>query len=70
MRRLGTVRRTLQSHNDGQRRWDRVYQHLLEWAPAPTKIEIPRQPAQKEVCDASSFVCSSLDTAPSADPDH
>ena len=57
---------------DGQRRWDRAYQQLLQWTAqelselsAVAPIDVP--PAQ-EVNDASSPLHSDFDAAASRDP--
>ncbi len=50
------VRRVLQPHPDGQRRWERAYQQLLAWgqeAGVPAAAEGPEPPA-KEVIPARS----------------
>jgi hypothetical protein len=72
---------TFQEHQDGQRRWDRAYQLLLEWAPAPAAP--PLEPSQRpsiarhpsittplEVPYARSALCPGLDPAAHTNPDH
>jgi hypothetical protein len=73
--------RTLQEHRDGQRRWDRTYQLLLQWAQTPDTP--PSEPSQRpsvavqppltrplEVSHASRDLCPGLDPAANTDPDH
>jgi hypothetical protein len=81
MRHQWRLRRTFQEHQDGQRRWDRAYQLLLEWGQAP---DAPRlDPSQRpsiahhqlittpvEVPYACSDLCSGLDPAPNPDAAH
>ena len=45
MRHQWRLYRTLQEHRDGQRRWDRAYQLLLQWAQAPDTP--PLKPSQR-----------------------
>jgi hypothetical protein len=60
------VRRTGEPMATGQQRWDRAYQHLLQWAamprPAPTVAAEP--PTSPEMCHASSDVRPRLDRSP------
>ena len=70
MERQWQKRRRLVAQADGQRRWDRAFQALLQWsAPEPGRLKVPGVPKQ-EVDDESSGVCTCLDPAPSADADH
>ena len=82
MRHQWRLCRTLQEHPDGQRRWDRAYQLLLQWAQAPDVP--PAEPGQSprlvlhqpvaqnsvEVTHARSDLCPGLDPAANPDPDH
>ena len=81
MRHQWCLCRTFQEHQDGQRRWDRAYQLLLEWAQAPAAP--PLEPSQRpsiarhqpitkplEVPYASSDLCPGLDPAAGTDADH
>ena len=49
------VRRTGEPMVAGQQRWDRAYQHLLQWAamprPAPTVAPEPPNPAGDVPCE-------------------
>src|ERR1044072_4632999 len=45
MRRNWQIQRRLQPTSDAERRWDRVYQHLLEW----TQLEKPQKVPQPKV---------------------
>jgi hypothetical protein len=70
MERQWQKRRRLVAQPDGQRRWDRAFQALLQWsAPEAGALKPPGIPIQ-EVDDESGSVCACLDPAPSADPDH
>jgi hypothetical protein len=70
MERQWQKRRRLVARPDGQRRWDRAFQALLQWSvPEPSPMKVAGVPKQ-EVDDESSGVCACLDTAPSADADH
>jgi hypothetical protein len=70
MERQWQRRRRLVAQADGQRRWDRAFQALLQWsAPAPGALRVPGIPIQ-EVDDESGGVGACLDPAPSADPDY
>ena len=73
--------RTFQEHRDGQRRWDRAYQLLLQWAqaadvppaePSPRPSIACHQPITTplEVTYARSDLCPGLDPAPNPDPGH
>ena len=82
MRHQWRLSRTLQEHSDGQRRWDRAYQLLLQWAQAPDVP--PSEPGQSprvalhhplaknslEVTHARSDLCPGLDPGANPDPDH
>ena len=59
-------RRRLVAQPDGQRRWDRAFQALLQGsAPEPGTLKVPGAPIQ-EVDDESSGVCACLDPADQA----
>jgi hypothetical protein len=71
MRRQWTVRRSERPDPDGQRLWDRAYQHLLIWAtrqPLEEAYEktLPCQPPPPEVNRESRSVRGSLHPASSA----
>ena len=82
MRHQWRLCRTLQEHRDGQRRWDRAYQLLLQWAPAPDtpasepgqrpRLVLPQLMANNtlEITHAGSNLCPRLDPAANPDPDH
>ena len=59
-----TIHRQTVQQNDGQRRWDLVYQCLLRWSDEKI-IHLNTQEAE----NASSDLCSSIDATPSANPD-
>src|SRR5512135_133107 len=68
--------RRLQPHPDGQRRWDRAYQLILEWAAANTEPGHPSADGlapsslMKEITCENCDLCTSLDTVPGADANH
>jgi hypothetical protein len=70
-----TIRR-LEPHPDGQRRWDRAYQLLLEWAAADSAPGRPRPggPASsdpaKGASDENCHLCARLDSTPGGDANH
>ncbi len=66
MKRFWQVQRTHQSHPDHERRWERVYQLLLEWSAQADHSSTPSQ----EETHANRDLCPCLDPTPSADPDH
>lgn len=81
MRHQWRLSRTFQEHRDGQRRWDRTYQLLLQWAQASDVP--PSEPSQRpsialyqplttplEVTHECSDLCPGLDPAANTDPDH
>ncbi len=59
-----TIHRQTVQQIDGQRRWDLVYQCLLRWS----EEKIIHSNIQ-EAEHASSDLCTSIDTAPSTNPD-
>jgi hypothetical protein len=82
MRHQWRLRRTFQEHLDGQRRWDRAYQLLVQWAQAsdtpPSAPNLSHRLVlnsaivnnSSEVTHARSDLCPGLDPAPNTDPDH
>jgi hypothetical protein len=64
MKRQWKVRRQFQPTTNAERRWDQVYQHLLEWTlpidPVPDQLASFRPPAEVEVryedCDLSASI--------------
>jgi len=67
------VRRTLQPKADGQRRWDRAYQALLNEAGQETKpldAAVARRPPQREVHYESGNLCARVDPTASAGTNH
>jgi hypothetical protein len=80
MRHQWRLCRTLQEHRDGQRRGERAYQLLLQWAQAPAppasapgqrlRLALHQPMAQNAlaVTHAGSDLCPRLDSA--ANPDH
>src|SRR5512142_1700399 len=68
--------RRLQPHPDGQRRWDRAYQLILEWAATGTTPgrPLPDSPASstlaQEITDEYRDLCACLDSTPGADANH
>lgn len=74
MKRHWKVRRQLDPRPDGAQRWDRVYQHLLQWAnPTPPSMPesgLARSQSLQEVDHVSRPLCAGLDPEPSRKPDH
>jgi len=70
--RIWQVRRTDMSMVNGQQRWDRAYQLLLQWAatPPPAPAAAPEPPILPEICHAGSDLRPRLDRPPSRAPDH
>jgi hypothetical protein len=66
------VRRQTTPYADGQRRWDRAYQLLLQWATTSTGLAPAdaRATGDQEVRDACGRVCPGLDHDPSPSTDH
>jgi hypothetical protein len=64
--RIWHIRRTGVPMATGQRRWDRAYQHLLQWAttPPPAPSVAPEPPTQPEKCHAGSDLRPRLDRPP------
>ena len=70
MERQWQKRRCLVAHTDGQRRWDRAFQYLLQWVAAEQDAVSAPGVSPQEVDDESSGICACLDAAPSTDADH
>jgi hypothetical protein len=66
------VRRTGEPMVTGQQRWDRAYQHLLQWAamPLPAPTVAPEPPTPQEMCHASSDLRPRLDRPSGRAADH
>ena len=72
MRQQWIVQRTVRAESDGQRRWDRAYQHLLAWANPEPRNEhntIPCPPPDQEKNHESSNIRPSVHPAPGTDTD-
>ncbi len=70
MQRQWRVRRQMVAAPDGQQRWDRAYQHLLNWAsPGPPPQTATNERQTVEVEHARSGLCAGLDATASADAD-
>jgi hypothetical protein len=63
------VSRTLLAQNDGQRRWDYVYQFLLSWMMEGTTGSAPASSHQEEEQNGSCIVCPRFDESPTAGAD-
>src|SRR3970040_507439 len=70
MKRQWRIRRTLKPDPDGQRRWDRAYQHLLRWTLLSEPEQIPCSALTQEVYHEHCDLCARVDPAPGADPNH
>jgi len=62
MKRQWTVHRQFKPYPDGEQRWDRAYQYLLQWAilatQEPVKTTVSDSPQNQEVDHADSRVCA------------
>ena len=70
MQRQWRIRRQAVAVADGQRRWDRAYQHLLRWTqpcPQPATTACERQTVEVE--HARSGLCAGVDTTAGAGAD-
>jgi hypothetical protein len=75
MKRQWKVRREFRSYPDGEQRWDRVYQYLLQWTELAAEPARPGQPVTssqivQEVDHASGHIRPSLDSEPSRESNH
>jgi len=71
MKRQWRVRRQPQPHPDAQRRWDRAYQLLAEWALAtPLGTSEATGPSPAGGAHATRDLCAGLDPATSASARH
>ncbi len=68
MHRSWQVHRDTVARPDGQQRWDRAYQLLLQWADAATMAQPPA--TNQEEDDAHCTVCAGLDQSSAADTHH
>ena len=69
MKRQWRLRREVTPVEDGQRRWDQAYQHLLRWATMVEPAPIPCCPTTQEVYDENRGVCEGLDPTAGANAD-
>lgn len=74
MKRKWEVCRQCQPYPDGEQRWDRAYQHILQWA-AVVPQESSKEPhvattAEKDAKHADSSLCTGLYPAPSPESEH
>ena len=67
MKRQWKIQREVKEYPDGQNRWDRAYQLVLEMA---RFVEETHAQMKAEVCHASSNLCESIDATSSASPNH
>ncbi|GIK43935.1 MAG: hypothetical protein BroJett011_77680 [Chloroflexota bacterium] len=76
MKRHWRIRRQTNPKLDGQQRWDRAYQLLLQWSePLSVNIPLPSHtnpnPTQEVVDDdASRCLCQGIDPEPGASPNY
>ena len=66
MERKWQKRRCLVAHTDGQRRWDRAFQYLLQWVAAEQDAVSAPGVSPQEVDDESSGIGACLDAAAQA----
>ena len=52
MKQQWVIRRRAVTHQDGQHRWDQLYQHLLRWADPS-----PQESHRQEVSNESGHLC-------------
>lgn len=69
MKRQWEVSRTLVAQQDGQRRWDYVYQFLLSWMMEGTTGPEPASSHQQEEQNGSCTVCSRFDKSSTTSAD-
>ncbi len=65
MHRPWQVHRDTVAHPDGQQRWDRAYQLLLQWADAASVAQAPAMNQEED--DAHCAVCAGLDQSSATD---
>ncbi len=73
MKRQWHIRREFKAHPDGQQRWGRAYQYLLQW----TQNRVPMQneasatkDQPQEVQDENCSLCASINLTAGASTDH
>jgi hypothetical protein len=69
MKRQWEVSRALVAQDDGQRRWDYVYQFLLSWMMEGTTGPEPATSHKQEGQNGSCTVCSRFDESATAGAD-
>ena len=72
MKRHWQIRRQLQPTADGARRWDQVYQYLLQWPtpPEPSAAPSPSHKPQMEVTHEHRALCPGVDRTTDPGPNH
>jgi hypothetical protein len=70
MKRQWRLRRELKPVEDGQRRWDQAYQHLLRWATKLEQERIACSTQTQEVYHENRGLSAGLDPTPSAGTDY
>jgi len=72
MKRHWQIRRQLQPTADGARRWDQVYQYLLQWTtpPEPSAAPSPSHKPQMEVTHEHRDLCPGVDRTTDPGPNH
>jgi hypothetical protein len=72
MKRHWQIRRQFQPTADGARRWDQVYQYLLQWTtpPEPSAVPSPSHTLQMEVTHEHRDLWPGVDRAPNSGPNH
>ena len=68
-KRQWSIRRTTTQAPEAQRRWDRAYQHLLQWS-APTVSVSPKESQAQENHHEQRGLRPRFDTTTSPDPDN
>jgi hypothetical protein len=72
MKRHWQIRRPFQPTADGARRWDQVYQYLLQWTtpPEPSAAPAPSHTPQMEVTHEHRDLWPGVDRTADAGPNH
>jgi len=64
------LKRNFMARTDGQRRWDYVYQYLLQWAMASTADQPSASTRPQEEQHGNRHLCSCLNSEATKQSDH
>lgn len=67
MKRQWRIRRQPVEFPEGQQRWDRAYQYVLQWTMPPSQ---PTPPLAQEVDHECGGICTGVHATPGTSPDH